>query len=508
MISEETRKKLSKSISKAKIKRAIRLYGTILDHPILKKQFDITNTYKAGEVPLSATEIIIKWICHKCGKKWKSSPGSRCSSFIWPKSPNKKERNVSECPNCFVKIASKLRVASVLKKQGSILENYPEIHKIWDYKKNTVDPNELTLATNYVAWFVCKRHGSYDKRPQQIIRDKQGCPKCNTNRFSKAELRVYSEIKYIFKSAIWNYWEDYYQLDIFLKEYNIGLEIDGPYHIKSHKRDVKKNKYFKKHGIELIRLRDVRIKKKISNYDFFVDTNKIKLEDIKKVLHRLSKLRKLNQKIKSLIDNYNKQKKFQNLELYNKELGLRPFAPSRINLKLNYPKLSEEWHYEKNNPERPEFFSYGSNQKVWWRCLKKRNDFPEVLKLYKKTYNKYVLKKHPDYKSLIKSRTKRNVGCFQCGVIKSRLNHITRSIKKKGSLKSYPKIIENLKSNKERKFIKKIADQIPIGQTHILFNFYCKKHKHTWRSDFYRESHKKREFCRYCEYETRLGTPG
>ena len=295
--------------------------------------------------------------------------------------------------------------------------------------------------------------------------------------------------------------------DIFLKEYNIGIEIDGPYHIKTNDRDKKKNQYFKQLGIDLIRLRDLRIKKKISNYDFFVDTNKIKLEEVKKTFHVLLKLRKFDPKLKTLIENYNKKNKFQNLELYNKEIGLRPFAPSRINLKLNYPKLCKEWHYEKNNPERPEFYSYGSDQKVWWRCLKKRNDFPEVLKLYKKTYKKYILKKHSDYKCLIRMRTKRNVGCFQCGVIKSRLDHIKRSIKKKGSLKSYPKIIENLKSNKEKKFIKKIANQIPIGQTRIFFNFYCKKHKHTWKSDFYRESHKKREFCRYCEYERRFGTP-
>lgn len=31
-----------------------------------------------------------------------------------------------------------------------------------------------------------------------------------------------------------------------------------------------------------------------------------------------------------------------------------------------FPKIKDEWDYEKNHPLKPEFFTYGSNYKAWW----------------------------------------------------------------------------------------------------------------------------------------------
>ena len=35
---------------------------------------------------------------------------------------------------------------------------------------------------------------------------------------------------------------------------------------------------------------------------------------------------------------------------------------------IQFPKLLDEWDYEKNVPLLPDYFSRGSNQKVWWKC--------------------------------------------------------------------------------------------------------------------------------------------
>ena len=32
--------------------------------------------------------------------------------------------------------------------------------------------------------------------------------------------------------------------------------------------------------------------------------------------------------------------------------------------------LKAEWNFEKNSPLRPEYFTYGSGKKVWWKCSK------------------------------------------------------------------------------------------------------------------------------------------
>ena len=40
------------------------------------------------------------------------------------------------------------------------------------------------------------------------------------------------------------------------------------------------------------------------------------------------------------------------------------------NFLIKYPHLAKEWDYLKNGDLKPEFFSSGSQKKVWWRCNK------------------------------------------------------------------------------------------------------------------------------------------
>ena len=39
-------------------------------------------------------------------------------------------------------------------------------------------------------------------------------------------------------------------------------------------------------------------------------------------------------------------------------------------LAYNYPTLCEEWHTELNGDKRPDMFTYGSRERVYWHCLK------------------------------------------------------------------------------------------------------------------------------------------
>ena len=42
-------------------------------------------------------------------------------------------------------------------------------------------------------------------------------------------------------------------------------------------------------------------------------------------------------------------------------------------LKLTHPQLAKEWHKTKNGDLKPEYFTVGSNHKVWWQCSKNQN---------------------------------------------------------------------------------------------------------------------------------------
>ena len=72
----------------------------------------------------------------------------------------------------------------------------------------------------------------------------------------------------------------------------------------------------------------------------------------------------INEKIKS----YLVQSSFVNDELFKAYRSNFPSPLPENSLLETHPELSEEWDYDKNYPLRPENFSYGSHQKVWWLC--------------------------------------------------------------------------------------------------------------------------------------------
>ncbi|MDQ7784579.1 MAG: zinc-ribbon domain-containing protein [Desulfomonilaceae bacterium] len=46
----------------------------------------------------------------------------------------------------------------------------------------------------------------------------------------------------------------------------------------------------------------------------------------------------------------------------------KSWATPKVNLRVQYPDIAEEWHPEKNGSLNPEDVTHGSSQKVWWKC--------------------------------------------------------------------------------------------------------------------------------------------
>jgi hypothetical protein len=50
------------------------------------------------------------------------------------------------------------------------------------------------------------------------------------------------------------------------------------------------------------------------------------------------------------------------------------------NLAKLHPELAKEWHPTKNGDLNPSDVTPGSNQKVWWKCLKKpKHEWPATV---------------------------------------------------------------------------------------------------------------------------------
>jgi hypothetical protein len=257
-------------IARAKRRKAklIKTYGSLLDHPFLIKELSSSNKIKPEEIHNTSTKLF-EWECSTCGHKWSSSPVSRLRNL-------KKNGLYRICKLCSDKEGMIKRRQAIIKKSGSFADNYPKLLKEWDYEKNTVHPNEITASYSKQVNWICKINKEHLWPAVLANRTKKknptNCPFCNKYlQISRAEIRVYTELKYIFKNTIWSTRIKKKQIDIFLEDYNIAVEVDGHHHKDKIKRDKIKNEFLKKTlGIRVLRLRDSILKRKISKDDFFV----------------------------------------------------------------------------------------------------------------------------------------------------------------------------------------------------------------------------------------------
>jgi len=74
--------------------------------------------------------------------------------------------------------------------------------------------------------------------------------------------------------------------------------------------------------------------------------------------------------IKEKINTYLLKSSFVNEDLFKVYRSYFPSLFPEKSLLKTHPLIAEEWDYDKNHPLRPENFSYGSHNKVWWLCSK------------------------------------------------------------------------------------------------------------------------------------------
>ena len=73
------------------------------------------------------------WKCNKCGYEWKVSPAHRARGH--------------KCAVCAGQV--------VKKGVNDLLSQEPELAKEWNYQRNIVKPDEVTVGTNKKVWWIC-----------------------------------------------------------------------------------------------------------------------------------------------------------------------------------------------------------------------------------------------------------------------------------------------------------------------------------------------------------------
>ena len=103
------------------------------------------------------------WQCKKCSHEWQAQVHSRID-------------RKTGCPKC------------AGKDKGLLVDKSPHLVEEWVTEKNDRPINEITIGSDYKAWWKCKKcslewHASVIKR----ARNNSGCPKCNRKK------KVYQE---------------------------------------------------------------------------------------------------------------------------------------------------------------------------------------------------------------------------------------------------------------------------------------------------------------------------
>jgi DNA-directed RNA polymerase subunit RPC12/RpoP len=245
---------------------------------------------------------------------------------------------------------------------NDLATTHPEVAKEWHPTKNgDLKPTDCSSGSDKKVWWLCpKGHEHLTSISHKITRG--GCPICNREKGTSFPEQAILYYLSLYTSAISRYKIDKVEIDIFLKDLNIGFEYDGiAYHSSPEalKKEEFKNQFIKSHNIRLIRIKETSKKEiEIINGTIYYSPNS-DYSNINKLILVIFLL--IGLKISQNVD-VNKDR----IKIYQQYLSIE----KENSIASKYPELLKEWNYEKNGYLNPEYFSYASGHKVWWKCSK------------------------------------------------------------------------------------------------------------------------------------------
>ncbi len=298
--------------------------------------------------------------------KWKCENYSECSN-VFEARPRDVFRNDSKtstkyCSLCKYQERGKTYQKNMVEKNGSIQEKIPGIVNIW-CEYNKVKSDELTNNSHERVNLKCPnksaKHPDYEINVYNIQESNcVSCPKCSI-KTSKAEMIIYSELKYSFKDVRWQQKIEGKEADIIIEDLKLIIEVDGyPWHMDKTENDLLKNSIFEKNGYSVLRIRDPKLGKIMCNY-LVCDLSDLSLSNYNKIVEWI------NIKFKCNISLFTEWK---NIEYYKEIQASLLSIPYDKSVEYIFPESKELWDYEKNKPLLPSNFTIGSNMKVWVKC--------------------------------------------------------------------------------------------------------------------------------------------
>lgn len=307
----------------------------VSDIPELAKEWNVRKNHgKFPEDYLSQSNKKVWWVCSE-GHEWQAAIYSRSSG--------------RGCPYCAGKLPSKTY---------NLKYNFPSIAAEW-HEKNELSPENFTPFSNKKILWKCAKGHEWTTSIVQRTASGNGCPKCS-NQSSKNEIRILTELHVAIGKSLSRHKIDAIEVDIFIPSLNVAIEYDGKYwHEGKDQKDREKSSTLEAKGIKLFRVREAPLLP-LTSKDLIIPSGSLITKD------------QLNQLVLKISDDFNASyvgaTQFVNDELYRTYLEYFPSPFPEKSLSQVNPKLSAEWHPQKNSPLTPANFSANAKQKVWWRC--------------------------------------------------------------------------------------------------------------------------------------------
>ena len=321
--------------------------------PDLVKEWDYEENELTPEQVTVGSHKKIAWICSTCGNKWLAVVNDRTGS------------DGRGCPVC----AKQKRVESFLEtrlKQGEndLASQRPDLRKEWDYNKNDIEPEKITIGSNYKAWWICSTCGN---TWQAVVRNRvlnnSGCPSCSRHKSTSfPEQAMYYYLSTIFTDTV-NSYKDIFpstkmELDLYIPKLKIGIEYDGIYwHSTEYAKRKAKEKYdiCNKNGIKLIRVSEAA-QESYDDADVFIRRKELTDEGLNECITEFIS-RITDQQVDVDVD----RDRAAIMSLYITVLKDKSIAAL-------YPDAVREWDVEKNHGLTADMVNANSNVKYWWRC--------------------------------------------------------------------------------------------------------------------------------------------
>lgn len=238
----------------------------------------------------------------------------------------------------------------------------PLLASEWNYEKNEkLTPSDITYRSNKAVWWKCEKGHEWKTSPYNRSNG-DGCPFCSGAGTSLAEQGIAYYLSTVCSTDSRTKISGK-EVDVYLPEFKIGIEYDGIYyHSDKRDKELEKDYTIMANGVYLFRVKEannnVVINETIVNY--IPDGMRSNYEWALKELFKLLTIATDDSRFLSIDINVKRDR----LKI-RERIRLQKKANSLLVL---YPILSQEWNYEKNGILKPDMFTPGSEEEVWWKC--------------------------------------------------------------------------------------------------------------------------------------------